>query len=134
MEQEIEDTFDRFLRGWPLLRGTETAGWTPAVDVLDRKEEVVLRADLPGMTEKDVEITLQDGTLTIRGERKEEKEEKEENYYCCERSYGSFFRSLTVPAGINADNINATFKNGVLEVHLPKTKESTGRKIDVKAA
>jgi HSP20 family protein len=133
-EQEMEDTFGRFLQGWPWSRGAaETLGWAPAVDVVDRKEEVVLRADLPGMTDKDVEVTLQDGNLTICGERKEEKEEKDDNYYCCERSYGSFSRSLAVPAGVNTDKINATFKNGVLEVHLPKTKESTGKKIDVKA-
>lgn len=135
MEQEMEETFDRFFRGWPLLReAAEGLGWAPAIDVVDRKDEVILRADLPGMSERDVELTLQDGNLTIRGERKEEKEEKEENYYCCERSYGAFSRSLAVPASVNADKINATFKSGVLEVHLPKTKEATGKKIEVKAA
>jgi HSP20 family protein len=134
MEQEMEETFDRFFQGWPWSRGpAEGLGWAPAIDVVDRKDEVVLRADLPGMTEKDVEVTMQDGNLTIRGERKEEKEEKEENYYCCERSYGAFSRALAVPAGVNVGKINATFKNGVLEVHLPKTKEVTGKKIEVKA-
>jgi HSP20 family protein len=78
MEQEMGETFDRFFHGWPRLRGAaETLGWAPAIDVVDHKDEVLLRADLPGMTEKDVELTLQDGNLTIRGERKEEKEEKE---------------------------------------------------------
>jgi HSP20 family protein len=134
MEQEMGETFDRFFHGWPGSRGAaESLGWAPAIDVVDRKDEVVLRADLPGMTEKDIELTMQDGNLTIRGERKEEKEEKEENYYCCERSYGAFSRSLAVPAGVSADKINASFKNGVLEVHLPKTKESAGKKIEVKA-
>jgi HSP20 family protein len=134
MEQEMGETFDRFFHGWPWSRGAaESLGWAPAIDVVDRKDEVVLRADLPGMTEKDIELTMQDGNLTIRGERKEEKEEKEENYYCCERSYGAFSRSLAVPAGVSADKINASFKNGVLEVHLPKTKESAGKKIEVKA-
>jgi HSP20 family protein len=135
VEREMEEMFGRFSRGWPSLQGEgEALGWAPAVDVVDRNGEVVLRADLPGLTEKDIQLTLQDGSLTIQGERKEEKEEKDENYYCCERSYGSFSRSLAVPAGVNADKINATFKNGVLEVHLPKTKESTGKKIEVKAA
>ena len=135
MEQEMGETFDRFFQGWPWLRGAgETLGWAPAIDVVDRKDEIVLRADLPGLTEKDVELTLQDGNLTIRGERKEEKEEKDDNYYCCERTYGSFSRSLAVPASVDAEKINATFKNGVLEVHLPKTRESTGKKVEIKAA
>ena len=120
LEEEMENAFGRWKRGWPSLLGeAETLEWAPALDVVDRKDEVVLRADLPGLTEKDVELTVQDGNLIIRGERKEEKEEKDENYSCCERSYGSFSRSLALPSGVNADKINATFKNGVLEVHLP---------------
>ena len=135
MEREMASLFDRWSRGWPWLLGeSETLGWAPAVDVVDRKDEVVLRADLPGLTDKDVELTVQEGFLTIRGERKEEKEEKEVNYYCCERSYGSFSRSLALPAGVNSEQISASFKNGVLEVHLPKTKETAGKKIEVKAA
>jgi HSP20 family protein len=131
----MENMFSRWNRGWPWTPGeAETLGWAPAIDVVDRKDEVVLRADLPGMIQKDVELTVQNGNLTISGERKEEKEEKEENYYCCERSYGSFSRSLAVPAGVDASKINATFKNGVLEVHLPKTKQAEGKKIDIKAA
>jgi HSP20 family protein len=101
---------------------------------VDRKNEVVLRADLPGLTEKDVELTLQNGNLNIRGERKEEKETKEENYYCSERWSGTFFRTLPLPAGVEADKISATFKEGVLEVHLPKTKAAEGKKIEIKAA
>jgi len=110
-------------------------GWSPAIDVLDRKDEMVLQADLPGLTEKDIEITVQDGVLTVRGQRKEEKETKEgEEYYCCERWSGSFSRTLTLPPGINADKVSASFKNGVLEVHLPKAKEAEGKKIEIKAA
>ncbi|HWP83579.1 MAG TPA: Hsp20/alpha crystallin family protein, partial [Terriglobia bacterium] len=74
------------------------------------------------------------GVLSLHGERKEEKETKEEDYYCCERWAGSFSRSLTLPTGIDTDKVNASFKNGVLEVHLPKTKKAEGKKIEVKAA
>ena len=134
LEREMENMSDRWLRGWPWMGQAEALGWAPAIDVVDHKDEVVLRADLPGLTEKDVELSLQDGNLTIRGERKAETEEKDENYYCCERSYGSFSRSLAVPAGVSADKVNATFKNGVLEIHLPKTKQAEGKKIEIKAA
>jgi HSP20 family protein len=131
----MEETFDRWFHGWPWRFGeAEALGWAPPVDVVDRKDEVVLRADLPGMTEKDIELTLQDGNLTIRGERKEEKETKEENYYCSERWSGAFSRSLALPAGVEADKIRATFKEGVLEVHMPKTKVAEGKKIEIKAA
>jgi len=133
MEQDMEETFDRWFRGWPRWE-TETLGWAPDVDVVDRKEEVVLRADLPGLTEKDIQLTFQDGNLTIRGERKEEKEAKEEDYYCSERWYGSFSRTLALPAGVETEKISATFKDGVLEVHLPKTKKAEGKKIEIKAA
>jgi HSP20 family protein len=135
MEREMDDLFGRFFGGLPRLReSVETLEWSPAIDVIDRKEELMLRADLPGLTEKDIEITVQDGTLRLSGRRTEEKETKEENYCCSERWTGSFSRAMTLPTGINAEKVNASFKNGVLEVHLPKTKEATGKKIEVKAA
>jgi HSP20 family protein len=136
MEREMENMFGRFFRGWPrLTEETEELEWSPAIDVVDRKDELVLRADLPGLTEKDIEVTVQDGTLQLHGQRTEEKETKEgEGYYCCERWSGAFSRTLTLPAGVNTDKLSANFKNGVLEVHLPKTKESAGKKIEIKAA
>jgi HSP20 family protein len=135
MEREMDDLFGGFFGGWPRLRDeTEALEWSPAIDVIDRKEELVLRADLPGLTEKDIEITVRDGTLRLSGQRTEEKETKEEDYYRSERWSGSFSRALTLPAGINADKVNASFRNGVLEVHLPKIREAAGKKIEVKAA
>jgi HSP20 family protein len=128
--RDMEEAF-----GWPAWPwGERETGWAPAVDMIDRKDEIVLRADLPGLAEKDIEVTVQDGSLTIRGERKEEKEEKKEDYYCCERRYGLFARTLPLPAGVEADKVKATFKNGVLEVSMPKAKEAKGKKIEVKAA
>ena len=131
VERDMEDMFGR-LPQWPW--GERERGWAPAVDMIDHKEEIVLRADLPGLEDKDIEVTVQDGALTIRGERKEEKEEKKEDYYYSERCYGAFTRTLMLPAGVESDKVKATFSKGVLEIHLPKAKEAKGRKIEVKAA
>ena len=130
LEREMEEMFGRM----PTLWGDAERGWAPAVDMVDRKDEIALLVDLPGLTEKDVEVTVQDGTITIKGERKAETEEKKDDDYYCERSYGSFLRSLPLPTGVEAEKVKATFKNGVLEVHLPKVPEAKGKKIEVKAA
>jgi HSP20 family protein len=129
LAREMEEAFGRF------FPGSEERGypWTPAVDMVDEKDEIVVKADLPGLDQKDIEVTVEDGTLTIRGERKEEKEEKKENYYCAERSYGAFLRSIPLPKGVEADKVKATFKKGVLEIHLPKAKEAKGKTVEVKA-
>jgi len=93
------------------------------------KQGISVKSNLSSLDEETAELVR----AILREPPKEEKEEKDDNYYCCERSYGAFSRSLAVPAGVSADKINATFQNGVLEVHLPKTKESTGKKIEIKA-
>lgn len=129
MEREMEDLFGRVLPAW----GDKERGWAPTVDMIDQKDEIVVKADLPGLEEKDIEVTMQDSTLTIRGERKEEKEEKKEDYYFAERSYGAFVRSLPLPAPVEADKAKATFKKGVLEIHLPKSREAKGKKVEIKA-
>lgn len=133
MEREMEGLFGRFFRDWsfPRLFG-EARGVAPAVDMLDRKDEVILRADLPGLEQKDIDVTVEEEVLTIRGERKGEEEVKEEDYYCCERWAGSFERSLTLPAGVDTDKVKATFKNGILEVHLPKVEKAKGKKVEIK--
>jgi HSP20 family protein len=101
---------------------------------MERDDEIVLRADLPGLEQKDIEVTVRDGMITIQGERKEEREEKEKGYYYTERSFGAFARTLPLPSGIEEDKVKASFKSGVLEVHLPKAKEVKGKKIEIKAA
>ncbi len=118
-------------RAWP---GKLVA--TPAVDVSETDKAYEITAELPGMDEKNVEVNVANGGLTIRGEKKEEKEEKKKDYYVSERRYGSFERYFTLPESVNADKIEATFKNGVLRVTLPKTEEAQkpAKKIDVKAA
>lgn len=135
MEDEMEKTFGRWFRGWPWRAAEERGwGWAPAVDMMERDDEIVLRADLPGLEQKDIEVTVRDGMITIQGERKEEREEKEKGYYYTERSFGAFARTLPLPSGIEEDKVKASFKSGVLEVHLPKAKEVKGKKIEIKAA
>jgi HSP20 family protein len=111
----------------PFWRGELTFGKTPAVDIAERDKEYEITAELPGMEEKDIDVKYADGVLTIKGEKNEEKEEKRKDYYLSERRFGSFQRSFQVPNGIEADKIDASFKNGVLTVTLPKSAEAQKR-------
>jgi HSP20 family protein len=104
----------------------------PAVDVYEEAEEVVLKAEMPGMSKEDLQINLSDSVLTISGEKKKEEDVKEEDYTYSERSYGSFSRSLQLPCAVKADQAKAIFNNGVLEVKLPKTEEAKTRRTTVK--
>ncbi|HJS95294.1 MAG TPA: Hsp20/alpha crystallin family protein [Solirubrobacteraceae bacterium] len=105
--------------------------WIPAMDVVETEDHFVLRADLPGLAESDVNIEVEDNVLTVSGERKSEHEQKGEGYYRVERSFGSFSRSLTLPEGIDADSIQASFDNGVLEVRIPKPEQPKPRKVQI---
>ena len=107
--------------------------WMPAMDLLETADHFVLRADLPGMSEEDVSIELEDSTLTISGERKAEHEESEEGYYRVERASGSFQRSLTLPRGVDPEAVTAVFDRGVLEVRVPKPEERKPRRIHIGA-
>jgi len=106
-------------------------GFWPNVDIYEDKEEIVCMVELPGMDSKDVEIRLEDSTLTIQGERKLTWEDKRENYVRVESNYGSFSRSFTIPSTIDKDRVRAEFKNGVLEIHLPKRSEAKGKTIPI---
>lgn len=110
------------------------ASWIPALDLYEEKDNVVVKAELPGMEEKEVEISFEQDTLTIRGEKKQEEEVKEDNYYHLERSYGKFQRSIVIPSHVDATVAKATFKNGVLEIRLPKKEEVKPRQIKIEAA
>jgi HSP20 family protein len=109
---------------------------TPAMDVAETDKAYEFTAELPGMTDSDVEVVASSGELTIKGEKKEEKEEKEKDYYLSERRYGSFERRMQIPEDVDADKIEAAFKNGVLTVTLPKKAEAQkpAKKIEVKAS
>lgn len=121
-----------------ISRGEEkdlvSSSWTPTVDIFETENELVLSAEVPGINEKDIEIKIEDNTLTLRGERKFEKETKEENYHRIERAYGSFFRSFSLPLYINQDNIKAEHLNGILKIIMPKKPELKPRKVKILTA
>ena len=114
--------------------GGSARRWMPAMDLLETDDHFVLRADLPGMTEQDITIELEDNVLTVAGERKAEHEDKREGYYRVERAFGSFARSLTLPKGVDGEAVTAAFDNGVLEVRIPKPEERKPRKITIGTA
>jgi HSP20 family protein len=134
LEREMSDLTRRVFRAGsvPSKQGNGRT-WTPAVDVFSRDGDLVVRAELPGVDpEKDIDISIHDGMLTIRGERRFEEKTERESYYRFESSYGSFQRSIALPQGVNADDVRATYENGVLEVVIPKGGELTsGKKIPV---
>lgn len=105
--------------------------WSPAVDVAETQSEIVLRAELPGLKPEEVDIELTGDTLTLRGERKFENEDRKDNFVRVERSYGRFQRSFTLAVPVNADAVKASYKDGVLEIHLPKSEANKPRKVQV---
>jgi HSP20 family protein len=132
LRREMDRLFDDFW-GSSLLEPYGT--FNPRVDVTETETEVKVTAELPGLDEKDVEVSLTQNMLTLSGEKKAEKEDKGENYYRVERSYGSFRRTIPLPIEVEADKVEAIFKNGVLNVVLPKTAQAQARKkIAIKSA
>jgi HSP20 family protein len=111
--------------------GTGLHRWLPAMDLVETEDDFVLHADLPGLSESDVNIELEDNVLTISGERKSGHEDKKQGYYRVERASGSFSRSLTLPEGVDPEAITANFDKGVLEVRIPKPEERKPRKVEI---
>ncbi len=145
LRREVDRLFEHFgrddfwRRPFHSLAGFEKAQQivaTPAVDVTESDKAYEITAELPGLDEKNIQVNVAKGGLTIKGEKKEEKEEKQQGYYVSERRYGSFERYFGLPDGVDADRIEASFKNGVLKVTLPKTLDAQkpAKKIEVKAA
>lgn len=128
LQREMNRMFDTFMRGtelWPLAeRELEMEPFHPETDVVETETEYRIKAELPGMDEKDVHVSLAQNTLTIKGEKKEETEDKGKNYYQMERRWGSFYRSVPLAVGIDAAKADASFKKGVLTVTLPKSAEA----------
>ncbi len=134
-ERDVQRMFDEFFKGFGLLPTWELdwSGFSPQVDIVDGEKELKVSVELPGLDEKDIEVSLSHDLLTISGEKRQEKEDKGKNYYRMERSYGSFKRSIPIPCEIKAEGVEATFKNGVLNIVLPKAIEGQCRqKITVK--
>jgi len=128
MERLFEEPFFEPTRLW----SRSLDEFRPALDVVEEDGAYVVKASLPGVKPEDVEITLADNTLTMKGEAKEDKEGKEENYHLRERRYGSFMRTMTLPMTVNADKAEAVHENGVLTLHLPKSEEAKPKKITIK--
>jgi HSP20 family protein len=127
--REIDRVFDAFFG-----QTDQARRWVPPVDLVEAEDHFVLRADLPGLSEGDVQIEVQDGTLTISGERKAEHEQRERGWYRVERQFGRFSRSLTLPEGVDAGGIAAEFDRGVLTVRIPKPEERKPRRVEIKAS
>ena len=121
-------------RSFPFGREFENVAWTPKIEVLRNNGDMTVRAELPGLTKDDVKVELTDEALTISGERKEEKEEKREGFYRSERSYGTFYRQIPLPQGVDAEKATATFNNGVLEVtvQVPKIEATRLALLEIK--
>jgi HSP20 family protein len=126
--REVDRLFDAFFGG-----EGEARRWVPAMDVWEDGEHFVLKADLPGVAESDVTIEVQDGTLTLSGERRSEERKEGAGWYRYERSSGSFSRSLSLPEGVNPEGIEAEFAAGVLTVRIPKPEERKPRRVEIKA-
>ena len=126
IQSEMNRLFGTFGNGGAVMRR-----WSPAMDLVETDDHYVLRADLPGVSEGDVKIELDDNVLTISGERKSAHRETKQGYYRVERAYGNFSRTLTLPEGVDADSISANFDRGVLEVKVPKPEQRKPRKVEI---
>jgi len=134
LERVMDDFYDRRARAWwperwslPAVLDIEP----PVVDFYEEKDDLVVKAELPGMEKQDIEVNVIDHSLTIKGEKKKEEDVEEENYYRSERAFGSFRRSLELPSDVQAEKAKASFKNGILEVRLPKTEVAKAKEIKV---
>ncbi len=134
IQDRMNRLFEDFLtRGRGREEGIEAGAWLPAVDIYETDNDVVVKAELPGVRRDEIGVEVKAGVLTLRGERKHEKETKEENYHRVERSYGTFVRSFTLPASVEEDKVSAKLSEGVLEIHLPKKAEAKPKQIKIAA-
>jgi HSP20 family protein len=137
LQQQMNQVFDRFFNTnslSPFKNRFEEK--FPKVDIREKEKEIVVAAELPGMEQKDLDISISHDILTIKGEKKQEQEQKEDNYYRIERTYGAFHRDIPLPAEVETENINAVFINGVLSIHIPKKPEAQrkSKRIEIKTA
>ncbi len=140
LQREMNSLFDNFFRGFEMAPRGLAAGdagfFSPSIDVKENEKEFIIKAELPGVDEKDIDVTVTGDSVTIKGEKKEEKEDKDKNYYYMERSYGSFCRVIPLEAEIESGKAEAKFKNGILDIKIPK-KQSTkakGTKVSIKTS
>jgi len=127
----LRNRFDRLMNRFPEETELFTTQWAPRADILETKNAILIKAELPGMTEKDIHIEMENGVLTINGERTFEKETADKDYRRVERSYGKFIRSFTLPTNVSGDKITASYNNGLLEIELPKKEEAKPKTIHI---
>jgi HSP20 family protein len=141
LQREVDRLFEEFSRGLPMLSTQAAMNIVPSIDVTETDKEIEITAELPGLERKDVDISLEDDVLTIRGEKKAESEPSDKkrnggdkNYHLSERSYGVFYRMLQLPPGIDPSAVKATMSNGILKITIPKPARTQAKKIEVKEA
>jgi HSP20 family protein len=129
LQREVDSLFDQFFN----RSGDEgsSAVWAPQTDLVETDEDFQLRLDVPGMSKEDIDINLQNNTLTVSGERTSERTDEGEDYVRVERAFGNFHRTFTLPDAVDHENIEATYEDGVLSINVPKTEESTRRQIEI---
>ena len=128
--REVERLFDRFLGELPRV-DLSGAGWAPHLDMTETKECLIVKAELPGLEVKDLDITISGNTLALKGEKRQVREDQDEHHHLLERSYGAFARTVELPTTVAADKVKAAFKNGVLTITLPKTEEAKRKPISI---
>ena len=131
IHNEMNRLFDNWYRPARYRAESENLDWMPVVDILEANEHVEIRAEIPGLSEKEVQVSVTDDVLTLKGEKTQESEDKAQKYHRVERSYGRFQRSFTLPANLNPEDIKAKFANGVLTVSIPKTKAVQPKEIQI---
>lgn len=134
IQDELNRLFDRTFRGFEPLRPTAAGTWMPAMDVYETDDKLVAKVELPGIDPEDVEVSIEDGTLTISGKREFSSEVREEDYHRIERRYGAFSRAITLPPTVDTDKVEARFDKGVLTVEVAKTEKAKPKRIKVKAS
>ena len=133
LQDRINRMFDDTFRSLTVSdsENMETGNWTPTVDVVENNDNFLVKADIPGVKKNDLKVDVKDGTLTIKGEKKQEEKVEKDNYIRVERSYGNFVRNFTLPANVDASKINAKFTDGVLEITIPKKEEAKPKEIKI---
>lgn len=131
LRDEMDRLWNRFFGDWPSLEPFR-GEWVPSLDVSETKDDLVVKVEVPGLEAKDIDISIINDVLTIKGEKKQEKEEKDEDFHRVERAYGTFSRSIRLPVDVDSNRIKATHKNGVLKIVLPKSEKAKSKEIKIK--
>ncbi|MFH1943643.1 MAG: Hsp20/alpha crystallin family protein [bacterium] len=131
IQDEMNRIFNAFFTRSPEKAEEGSLLWTPLVDIVETDEEITVMAEIPGMRKEDVKISIQDNILTLKGEKKQEKESNKKNSHRMERSYGVFEKSFSLPSSIQTDKVKASYKDGILTIHLPKAQEAKPKEIDI---